>query len=412
MIAWGLGKLALMKYSFGGFTLDLNRGELLGKDGPVPVEPRAFTLLAYMVEQQGRLVEKDELIASVWGGLIVSDAAIATAVKAVRRALGDSGKEQVWLKTVRGRGFRFDGDGEVRAKVPTYGASAQTLNPPEAPRQTVHYTCSQDGTLLAFAVSGKGPKIMRAGHFLTHLEEEWNSAVSRPYLEMLGAQHTVVRYDQRGTGLSAGDPQNLSVAAQASDLLAVADAASMDRFPLIASSQGVATAIHVAAHNPGRISRMVLYGGFPQGREKREDSRSQDEAQAMRTMVRAGWGNPNSPFMVAFTSLYCPTARREELNSLANIQLASASPEMAIRVRQAIDNIDVMDLLPKVEVPTLIIHARHEALNPISQARILAARIPNAEFKEIDSPNHIVLPSDPNFQEIVRAQIEFIDRKF
>lgn len=155
---------------------------------------------------------------------------------------------------------------------------------------------------------------------------------------------------------------------------------------------------------------MVLYGGFAQGRGVREDGSSRDEAQAMRTMVRSGWGKRQSPYMVAFTSLYCPTASREELASLADIQLASASPEMAARVRDAIDTIDVLDLLPEVRVPTLIIHARHEALNPISQARILAARIPNAEFMEIDSPNHIVLPSDPNFREIIDAQLEFIRR--
>lgn len=99
-----------MEYTFGDFTLDLTRSELRGKGGPVPVEPRAFALLAHMLDQRGRLVDKDELIASVWGGRIVSDAAIATAIKAVRRALGDDGSEPVWLKTVRGRGFRFDGD--------------------------------------------------------------------------------------------------------------------------------------------------------------------------------------------------------------------------------------------------------------------------------------------------------------
>lgn len=115
MLSWGLDNLALMEYAFGDFVLDLNRGELLGKSGPVPMEPRAFTLLAYMIEQNGRLVEKDELIASVWDGRIVSDAAIATAVKSARRALGDDGIEQTWLKTIRGRGFRFDGTVQLRA---------------------------------------------------------------------------------------------------------------------------------------------------------------------------------------------------------------------------------------------------------------------------------------------------------
>ena len=127
-------------------------------------------------------------------------------------------------------------------------------------------------------------------------------------------------------------------------------------------------------------------------------------------MVRSGWGHPQSRYVVVFTSLYRPTASREELGSLARMQLASASPEMATRVRSAIDAIDVLELLSEVRVPTLIIHARHEALNPISQARLLAARIPNAEFIEIDSPNHIVLPSDQNFREIIGAQLEFVGR--
>lgn len=112
-ISWGLVSLAFMEYTFGDFVLDLNRSELRSKNGPVPVEPRAFSLLVHMLEHQGRLIQKDELISSVWDGRIVSDAAISTAIKAARRAIGDDGSEPTWIKTVRGRGFRFDGDARV-----------------------------------------------------------------------------------------------------------------------------------------------------------------------------------------------------------------------------------------------------------------------------------------------------------
>lgn len=107
--------------------------------------------------------------------------------------------------------------------------------------------------------------------------------------------------------------------------------------------------------------------------------------------------------MVAFNSLFCPTATQEEQNSLAKIQLASATPEMAARVRTAIDTIDIMNVISRVKAPTLVIHARHETLNPISQGRLLASRIQNAEFMEVDSPNHIILPSHPTFDEILSA---------
>ena len=98
-----------MNYVFGEFILDMERGELRGRAGPVAIEPKAISLLAFMLEHTGRLIDKEELVETVWGGRIVSDSAISTAVKAVRRAIGDDGTEQTWLKTIRGRGFRFDG---------------------------------------------------------------------------------------------------------------------------------------------------------------------------------------------------------------------------------------------------------------------------------------------------------------
>ena len=180
---------------------------------------------------------------------------------------------------------------------------------------------------------------MRTGHFLTHLQQDWTNAVWRPYLDRLGQEHSVVRYDQRGTGLSTDIPDDLRIAAQSNDLLAVADAASMDRSPLIATSQGVPTAIYFATHHPDRVSRMVLYGGFAQGRSKRDDSYSADEAKALLTRVRAGWGNPGSAFMDAFNALFYQTATQQGLNSLAKTQLAPATPEMAARMRTAIDRV-------------------------------------------------------------------------
>jgi pimeloyl-ACP methyl ester carboxylesterase len=116
--------------------------------------------------------------------------------------------------------------------------------------------------------------------------------------------------------------------------------------------------------------------------------------------------------MTAFTSLFCPDAAHDELASLVDIQLTSAIPENVVAIRQAIDHLDVRDdYLPLVKTPTLVIHARNESLNPVAQGRLIAASIPGAEFLEADSNNHIPLPSDPTFQTIVNAQLEFIDRQ-
>ena len=390
-------------YSFANCVLDTERYALSRNGKEVHVEPQVFDVLRLFVENPNTLVTIEQLIKSVWNGRSISDAAISSRINAARTAVGDNGSAQQVIKTIPRRGFKL---------VVDVKRSGETLsNHQKGQIQTVRYAASQDGTRIAYAVTGQGPKILRTGHFLTHLEQDWTNAVWRPYLDRLGDGHSVVRYDQRGTGLSTDTPDDLSVEAQSNDLLAVADAASMERFPLIATSQGVPTAIHFAAHHPERISRMVLYGGFAQGRMKRDDAYSEDEAKALQTMVRAGWGNPGSAFMVAFNSLFCPTATQEELNSLAKIQLASATPEMAERVRTAIDTIDIMDVISTVKAPTLVIHARHETLNPIAQGRLIASRIPNAEFMEVDSPNHIILPSHPTFDEVLSAKLEFIARR-
>jgi len=389
-------------YNFAECVLDTDRHALLRNGKEVHVEPQVFDVLRLLVENAETLVTGEQLIDSVWNGRIISGATISSRINAARTAVGDSGRAQRVIKTISRRGFKL---------IASVRLSGETLtNHQKSQKQTVRYARSQDGMRIAYAVTGQGPKILRTGHFLTHLEQDWTNAVWRPYLDRLGVGHSVVRYDQRGTGLSTGNPDDLSIEAQSNDLLAVADAASMDRFPLIATSQGVPTAIHFAAHHPERVSRMVLYGGFVQGRMKRDDGYSADQAKALLTMVRAGWGNPRSAFMVAFNSLFCPTATQEELSSLAKIQLASATPEMAARLRTAIDTIDIMGVISKVKAPTLVIHARHESVNPIAQGRLIASLIPNAEFMEVDSPNHIILPCHPTFDEILSAKLKFIAR--
>ena len=97
-----------MQYIFDAFTLDLDRGELTFGEDVVAVEPRAFSVLSYLVANSDRLISKDELIEKVWDGLIVSDAAISTVIKTARRAVNDDGATQKYIKTVHGRGFRSE----------------------------------------------------------------------------------------------------------------------------------------------------------------------------------------------------------------------------------------------------------------------------------------------------------------
>lgn len=394
-----------MLYRFADCTLDTDRHRFMRGGEPVALEPQVFDLLALLAANPGRLVSKEMMIDQVWGGRIVSEATISSRISAARTAVGDNGRDQRVIKTIARRGIELVADVDADDK--------PTPEVPKVPQdeeidQKIRFTTSRDGTRIAYAVSGNGPLLMRAGHFLTHLEREWTSPVWRPYLQELSKAHTVVRYDMRATGLSDREVEDLSLRAYAEDVLAVADAAGMDRFPLVAASQSVPIALHFAAHHPDRISRLVLYGGFAQGRSVRPGVDAKSEALMLNQMMRQGWGQKGSAFMKAFSMLYCPEGTPEEIEDLAELQRASVSPEGALRVREALDRYDALEYLPRVKAPTLVMHASGDALQPVEQSRIIAAGLADAEFVELNTNNHVYLNSDPVWPEFVSRILNFV----
>ena len=369
----------------------------------VLLEPQVFDILFLLAENAGRIVTRDELVAIVWNGRIVSEATIDTRINGARKAAGDSGREQRVIRTIQRRGF------EMVAKVTRESTEPNIVQATGG--QTVRYSQSSDGTRIAYAVSGTGTPLMRAGHIMTHLEKDLRSPVFRPYIDALSERYQLVRYDTRGTGLSETDVDDFSLDAYVEDMLAVADHAGLHQFPIFAASLGVPISIRFAADYPDRVSRLVLYGGFAVGRMARNESDARDEAMALNTLVREGWGKPESAYMSAFVSMFCPDATKIERASLSETQTASATPENAVRIRDASDHYDVSDCLAKVEAPTLVIHASGDALVPVSQGQLIASDIPAAEFKLIESNNHIILRSAPAFDEIMSAMHDFLGRE-
>ncbi len=391
-----------MRHRFADCEIDVERHEFWHAGQAARLEPQVFDLIALLVANPGRLISRDELIEKIWKGQIVSESTVDARISAARRALGDDGVKQAVIETVPKKGIRLIAE--------VFPPEAEPVQAERNERQTVRYCNSSDGTQIAYAVSGEGPPLMRAGHFLTHLEKDWNSPVFGTHISALGADHTLIRYDQRGTGLSQTDIKTLSLEAYSNDMLAVADAAGLDRFPIFAASQGVPVSVDFAAKYPKRVSRLVFFGGFAQGRMVRDETYSRDDAEALMTLLKLGWGKPDSAFMSAFISMFCPEASREERASLVESQLASATPDMAARIRMEIDQFDVTERLADVRCPTLVIHASGDALHPVSQGRLLAAGIPGAEFKLIDSNNHIFLKSTPAWNEVITAAMDFFGR--
>jgi pimeloyl-ACP methyl ester carboxylesterase/DNA-binding SARP family transcriptional activator len=274
--------------------------------------------------------------------------------------------------------------------------------------QEIRYCRSPDGVRIAYAVTGRGPPILRAAHWLSHLQYEWESPVWRHWIDSLSSVNTLIRYDERGNGLSDWNADDLSFAAMVSDLESVADASGLDRFPLLGVSQSCAVAIAYVVRHPERISRLVLYGGYSKGWRERGDQHEIDTHEAMTTLIREGWGKDNPAFRQLFTETFIPGASREQMAWFNDLQKESASPLNASRLHYAFGGVDVSAILREVSVPTLVLHARNDAAVPFEEGRALAAGIPGARFVDLNSANHILLGDEPAFADFLREVTSFI----
>ena len=392
-----------MIYRFNQFILDEERIELHSETGPVEVEPQVFSLLLTLIENRHRVVGKDELIDAVWGGRIVSDSTLSSRINAARRAVGDSGKTQSVIHTAARRGFRF-----VAAVTKEKAAPGDADDSRQSGTQTIRFCTTSDGVRLAYAVAGSGRPLVKAANWLNHLEYDWVSPVWRDLFAELTREFELVRYDERGTGLSDWDTEDISFAAFVSDLESVVDATGLKSFALLGISQGAAVAIDYAARYPERVTRLILWGGYARGRLKRGTPEETETSQAFLTLMRQGWGQDNPAFRKMFASLYLPEATAEQVAWWTDLQRVATSPEIAIRIRQAIDAIDVTAMLHRVAAPTLILHSRNEAVAPLDEARLMAASIPNAKFVQLESSNHLVIPQEDAWQRAVSEIRSFL----
>jgi pimeloyl-ACP methyl ester carboxylesterase/DNA-binding winged helix-turn-helix (wHTH) protein len=403
-----------MIYVSGDRELDLECRELRNHGSLAHVEPQVFDLLVHLIRHRQRVVSKDELLQAVWNGRCVSEATLTSRVNAARRAIGDTGKEQRVIRTVSRRGFRFIG--EVRERIgnaQNFGSVGSSIGLPVTPdapvKQQIRFCRTSDGVTLAFSAVGSGSPLVKTANWLNHLEFDWQSPVWSPFFTRLAARYRLIRYDERGTGLSDRDVPDFSFEAFVQDLETVVETLSLDRFALFGVSQGAPIAIAYAVRHPDRVSRLVLCGGFAQGWRKRGNAREVARAEASIVLIREGWGQDNPAARQMFTSLIIADATREETQWLNELERQSASAETAIRLLRVIGDIDVTDLLPKLSVPVLLLHSRGDARVPFEHGLKLAQAIPNARLVPLESKNHLILSHEPAFPRFVEEICGFLD---
>lgn len=374
------------------YALDTGRYELRCADAVIRVEPQVFDVLTQLVSNHERFVSKEELFDSVWGGRFVGEAALTSRIKAARRALGDDGESQRYIRTVRGRGYQFVGTLQLDETPPEPVPEPE----PEVPRQHIAFCRAADGVRLAYAVAGDGPPLVRAANWMTHLGYDIESPVWRHWVRDMSAGHRFIRYDERGCGLSDWDTDAFTFDDWVTDLESVVEALELDRFPLLGVSQGGAVAVAYAARHPEKVTHLVLCGAYARGRAVR--ARSEDEKRAAALdldLARVGWGRDDPAFRQVFAAQFLPDGTRGDWAAFDQLQRRTTSPENAVRFLEEFARIDVRDEAGQVPCPTLILHSRDDHRVPMRYGEELAALIPDSRLVALASNNHLLTGSEP-----------------
>ena len=268
----------------------------------------------------------------------------------------------------------------------------------EGVHQRVQFATASDGVQIAWASIGQGTPVLKAPNWLNHLEYEWRSPIWHPWLARLAKLCRLVRFDQRGNGLSDWEIEAVSEKIMVRDMSTVAAAAELTRFALLGISQGCAFSVRYAVEHPEQVTCLVLVGGFLRGRLRRTQPDQKHLYEVGTMMIRDGWGSPNPVFRHFFTTTFMPDAQPEVAASFDELQRIATSPEAAMRLWKMNCQIDMTDLAKKINVPTLVLHCAGDRVTPIEEGRLMAQLIPNATFVELPGNNHVLMEGTPAFE--------------
>jgi pimeloyl-ACP methyl ester carboxylesterase/DNA-binding winged helix-turn-helix (wHTH) protein len=370
------------------FSLDLDRLELRDATGaPVPLRPQSLAVLDCLARHAGALVSKEALLHAVWPDVVVTEDSLVQCIKEIRRALHDD--EHRLVRTEVRRGYRLVGL-----------APADDGDAEPAFAQEIRFATTRDGVRIAYALSGPadGLPLVRAAHWMTHLDCDWRDSPSAPRIRAWSQRYRLLRYDGRGWGLSDRDCGTGGPDEWQADLEAVVDAAGLRRFALFGMSGGAAISIRYAAHHPERVCHLVLMGGFAQGPLRRGPRATPlASIEAMQRLILDGWGQDNDAFRQLMTSQLWPGASISQMRAFNHLQRMASSPQAAAAMLRAMAEIDVVSELAGVRCPTLVAHSRDDARAPFEEGRRMAAAIPGARLEALETGNHTPLPGEPAY---------------
>jgi pimeloyl-ACP methyl ester carboxylesterase/DNA-binding CsgD family transcriptional regulator len=285
---------------------------------------------------------------------------------------------------------------------------ATMMTGPAGAPQQIRFCRAPDGVRLAYASHGSGPPLVVVSCWLSHIQHDWQSPVWRHFLEDLGEITTLIRYDERGFGLSDWNVTDFSLEARLRDLETVIDAVGLERFALMGMSGNSPVALAYAARHPERVTRVIMYGGWA-GATGDDTAEDQADEAAYRAMVRAGWARPDPLFRRVFTNIFIPDATEEQMRWYDDLQRMSTSTENMLAAREARIRTFVGDQLRQIHAPTLVLHARDDRSIPFDLGRSVASELPNARLVPLESRNHILLRDEPSWRIFMDEAAAFME---
>ena len=369
------------------FRIGINLGDVVEKDGD---------LLGDGVNVAARL----EAIAPP-GGICVSEA--------VKDAVGSSATvrfEELGPQRLKNVSKSVRAFVVAEKDIGTTGSQAEYAL---SDQRSVRYALSGDGVSIAYTDVGDGYPLVFVGSWMSHLEKDWESPSMRHYLTHLPRRFHLIRYDQRGNGMSDWDGVDISFERMVDDLELVIDCFDYEKVAILGPSQAASVSIAYAQRRPDRVSHLILYGGYARGRRRRGSPEAAAESEALVTLIRQGWGADNPAFRQTMTSLFMPDASPEEAAWFNDFQKTCGPAENIARFREMFDDMDVSSLLDRIRIPTLVIHCSDDSVAPISEGKFLASRISGAQFVMLKSKNHMIFENEPVFPKFIQSIFDFVE---
>jgi pimeloyl-ACP methyl ester carboxylesterase/DNA-binding CsgD family transcriptional regulator len=269
------------------------------------------------------------------------------------------------------------------------------------------YCHSRDGVRIAYSAMGSGPPLVIVTGWLSHLELDLECPLRRHLYRELSRDHTLIRFDSRGFGLSQRDIGDHGLDLLSADLAAVVDDLELSRFALLSLAWGAPVAVDYAASHPGRVSHLIVHGGFVRGALRRDLAPGEEEVAGMLArQVERGWLTADNPIPVVpliFASSYSPYATPRDHARFCEIALASMTGKDGARRLRALYQTDTARQAARISSPTLVLHGERELNPPFEEGRLLASLIPHSRFVSLDATGNFPSERDPTWLEELRA---------